>query len=360
MKYTITLIPGDGIGPEVSDAARRCVDAAAKRHGFEVKWEIALAGETAEKKFGSVLPKSTLESIKKNKVALKGPLTTPISEGFRSVNVELRQRLDLFANLRPAKHFEGIKSRYGKVDLVVVRENTEDLYAGIEFDEGTRSAGQLIRFVKSKLGKKIRRDSAITLKPISKTASERIVKFAFDYAKDEKRKKVTAVHKANIMKFTDGLFLKCAQRVAKKYPKMQFEDMIVDNMCMHLVTKPEDYDVLVCPNLYGDIISDLCAGLAGGLGIAPSANIGKDCAVFEPVHGSAPKHAGKDEANPTACILSAVLMLSHIGEKKAAKDLEDAVLGVIKENKFVTYDIATGKPVGTKRMTSEIISKIGK
>jgi isocitrate dehydrogenase (NAD+) len=358
MKYKITLIPGDGIGPEVTKSATLCVDAIAEKHGFKITWEEEYAGGVAYKKFGEFLPNKTLESILKNKVALKGPITTPIGEGFRSVNVELRQKLDLYANLRPAKLFKGVKSRYSDVDIVVIRENTEDLYAGIEFDAGKDDTKKLISFVKSTTGKGIRSDSAIALKPISAFASERIVKFAFDYAKMAKRKKITAVHKANIMKFADGLFLKTAENVARGYPSMKFDNMIVDNACMQLVTKPENFDILVCPNLYGDILSDLCAGLVGGLGLAPSANIGEHGAVFEPVHGSAPKHAGKNDVNPTATILSAVLMLQHIGEAKAAMDLEKAILNVIKEGKVVTYDLKPQKPSKTTAMTSEIIRKI--
>lgn len=360
MKYNVTLIPGDGTGPEVISAARICVDAVAKKHGFSILWDEREAGENARKKSGSVLPEDTLRSIRKNKAALKGPITTPIGEGFRSVNVELRQRLDLFANLRPAKLFPGIKSKYEQVDLVTVRENTEDLYAGIEFGKGSEAARELMGFVKRKTGKQIREDSAISLKPISVFASRRIAEFAFEYAMKNKRKKVTAVHKANIMKFTDGLFLKTAYEVSKKFKYVQFEDRIVDNMCMQLVVKPEMYDVLVCPNLYGDIISDLCSGLAGGLGIAPSANIGKDYAVFEPVHGSAPKYAGKDKVNPIATILSAAMMLEHIGETGAARDLQKAVLAVIKDGRVLTYDLKTRNPAKTSAMAHEIIRKIEK
>ena len=307
-----------------------------------------------------MLPKETLDSIKKNKVALKGPITTPIGEGFRSVNVDLRQKLDLYANLRPAKLFPGVKSRYSKVDLVVVRENTEDLYAGIEFDLGQKDTRELISVIEKFSKKKINEDSAIAIKPISVSGSWRIAKFAYDYAVRANRKKVTAVHKANIMKYADGLFLKTVQEVAKGYPNIESEDRIVDNMCMQLVVKPELYDVLVCPNLYGDIISDLCSGLVGGLGMAPSANIGDSYSVFEPIHGSAPKHAGKNDANPAATILSACMMLEHIGEATTAKDLEKATLDVIKEGKYVTYDIAAKDPVGTVEMTDAIIAKINK
>lgn len=358
MTYNITLIPGDGTGPEVIAAAKICVEAEADKYGFNISWKEALGGETAKKKLGSLLPKSTLDSIKKTKVALKGPITTPIGEGFRSVNVELRQKLDLFANLRPAKLFPGIKSRYSRVDLIVVRENTEDLYAGIEFEKGAKNTKELISFTEKKTGKTIRQDSAISLKPISSYASKRIAEFAFAYASNNKRKKVTAVHKANIMKFTDGLFLKSVEEVSRKFKSIQFEDRIVDNMCMQLVTKPELYDVIVCPNLYGDIISDLCSGLVGGLGLAPSANIGLKYAVFEPIHGSAPKYANMNKMNPTACILSAEMMLEYIGEKKAAKDLEASVLKVIKEGKVLTYDLRPNKPAKTTAMAEEIVRKI--
>lgn len=355
--HGIVLIPGDGIGPEVTSAAKAAVDAAAHKNGFEVDWEYAYAGMTAEKKYGEVLPKETLDAIMRSRTALKGPITTPIGEGFRSVNVELRQRLDLFANVRPAKLFAGVRSRYSKVDLVVVRENTEDLYAGIEFESETTASKELIRFAKKRTGKAIREGSAIGFKPISGFASRRIVRFAFDYAKSNRRKKVTAVHKANIMKFTDGLFLKSARSVAKNY-RTPFEEMIVDNMCMQLVTKPELYDVIVCPNLYGDILSDLCSGLVGGLGLAPSGNIGERYAVFEPTHGSAPKHAGKNEADPAAAILSAVMMLEHIGEKRAASQLERATLAVIKEGKKVTYDLRAARHSSTTQMTAEIVKRI--
>jgi len=359
VKYNITLIPGDGTGPEVIEAAKMCVNAAAKKHNIWISWDEQLAGETANKKFGSVLPEKTIESIKRNRVALKGPITTPIGNGFRSVKVELRQDLDLFANVRPARLFQGVKSRYRNVDIVVIRENTEDLYSGIEFEKGRKDTSQLISFVKQKTEKRIRAGSAVSLKPISEFASRRIAEFAFNYAMKNKRKKVTVVHKANIMKYTDGLFLKVAQGVARKYRKMQFEDRIVDTACMQLVLKPELYDVLVCPNLYGDIISDLCSGLVGGLGLAPSANIGNECAVFEPVHGSAPKYKGLNKVNPTAAILSAAMMLEHIGEAGAARDLETAVLKVLKEGKVLTYDLKPNRPAKTSAMAEEIARKLG-
>lgn len=328
----ITLIPGDGTGPELAEAMRRVVEAT----GVEIQWEVVQAGAEIMEKCGTPLPEDVLASIRKNKVAIKGPITTPIGSGFRSVNVALRKELDLYACLRPAFSLTGVKTRYEGIDLVVVRENTEDLYAGIE------------RMVDD--------DTAESIKRITRGASNRIAKFAFDYARTEKRRKITAVHKANIMKYSDGLFLECARETAISYPDIEFEDRVVDNMCMQLVQKPELYDVLLCPNLYGDILSDLCAGLIGGLGIAPGANIGEECAVFEPVHGSAPKYAGQNKVDPTAIILSAVLMLKHIGETKAAERVFKATAEVIKEGKTVTYDL--GGTAGTSEMAEEIISKL--
>ncbi len=361
MAYKITLIPGDGIGPDVANAARMCVEAT----GVKIEWEEVLCGEEAIKKFGTPLPDSVLASIRKNKVALKGPITTPVGTGFRSVNVALRKELDLYACLRPCRTYEGVQSRYKNIDLVVVRENTEDLYAGIEFEKGVSETEGLIKELAALSKKAIRPDSAISIKPISEFASKRIVKFAFDYAVKNKRKKVTAVHKANIQKYTDGLFLKAAREVAKDYEgKVAFEDRIVDNMCMQLVQKPQDYDVLVLPNLYGDIISDLCAGLVGGLGVAPGANIGDTMALFEPTHGAAPKYIGLNKVNPTATILSAVLMLKYLKEDKAAEKLEGAVSAVIKEGKFVTYDLKPDRndpsAVGTREMAEAIIKRMAR
>ncbi|MFA5499571.1 MAG: isocitrate/isopropylmalate dehydrogenase family protein [Candidatus Omnitrophota bacterium] len=358
-KYKITLIPGDGIGPELADAARRCVDAL----GLDIQWELMEAGEGCIEKYKTPLPPTTLESIRKNKIAIKGPITTPVGKGFRSVNVELRKTLDLYACLRPCRSYKGVRSRYENIDLVIVRENTEDLYAGIEFEKGQKGTDELITTLERMSSKKIRKDSAISIKPISVEGSKRIVKFAFEYALKNKRKKVTAVHKANIMKFTDGLFLEVAREVARSYEgKIAFEDRIVDNMCMQLVQKPEDYDVLVLPNLYGDILSDLAAGLIGGLGVAPGANIGDGVAVFEPTHGSAPKYKGLNKTNPTAIILSAVLMLKHIGEEEAAGRLEKAVASVIADGKLVTYDLKKDRndptAVGTREMADAIISKL--
>lgn len=329
---TITLIPGDGTGPELTSAARRVIEAA----GAAVIWEVVEAGEKALERYGTPLPEEVLASIRRNRVALKGPLTTPVGTGFRSVNVALRQALGLYANLRPARTLPGIPSRYQDVDLVVVRENTEDLYAGIEHMVGE--------------------DAAESIKIITRRASERIVRFAFEYALAHGRHKVTAVHKANIMKCTDGLFLACARKVAEEYPAIAFEDRIVDNMCMQLVQKPELYDVLVMPNLYGDIISDLCAGLVGGLGVAPGANLGEEVAVFEPVHGSAPKYAGQNKVNPLATILSGVMMLEHIGEGEAAARIRRAVERVLREGKQVTYDL--GGQAGTQEMADAIIAAL--
>ena len=359
MAYKITLIPGDGIGPEITEAAVRCIEAT----GVKIEWEEAQAGTVAQEKSGDILPKKTLDSIKKNKVALKGPIITPIAGGFRSVNVAIRQALDLYACVRPAKSYPGVRGYYKEIDLVVVRENSEDLYAGIEFQEGALDTKRLIAQIEKYQEKKIRPDSGISIKPISRFASRRIVRFAFEYALANNRKKVTAVHKANIMKFTDGLFLEVAREVAKEYTgRIIFQEAIVDNMCMQLVQKPHDYDVLVLPNLYGDIISDLCAGLVGGLGVAPGANFGKDIAVFEAVHGAAPKYKGLNKVNPTAMILSGVLMLKYIKEDKAADILENAVCEVIREAKFVTYDLKPDPKdpaaVGTKEMAGAIIRKI--
>jgi len=359
MAYKVTLIPGDGIGPEVTLAAKRCVDAT----GVKIEWEEVLAGSDSLKANGELLPKRVLESIVKNKVALKGPIITPIGEGFRSVNVAIRQALNLYACVRPAKSYTGVKSRYKDIDLVLIRENSEDLYAGIEFEEGLKGTKELIEKIEGLSKNKIRPDSGLSIKPISKFASKRIVKFAFEYALKHNRKKVTIVHKANIMKFTDGLFLKTGREVAKEYAgKVIFEEAIVDNMCMQLVQKPHNYDVLVLPNLYGDILSDLCAGLIGGLGVAPGANIGEGIAVFEAVHGSAPKYKGLNKVNPTAMILSAVLMLDYLGEAAAAARLENAVKKVILEGACVTYDFKTNPndphASGTQEMADAVINKL--
>jgi isocitrate dehydrogenase (NAD+) len=329
----VTLIPGDGIGPELAEATRRVLDAS----GVKLDWEVINAGEAVMAKEGTPLPQSVLDSILRNKVAIKGPITTPVGVGFRSVNVALRQTLGLYANLRPVRSMPGLKTRYDNVDLVIVRENTEDLYAGIEHMVGP--------------------DAAESIKIITRAASERIAHFAFEYAVANGRRKVTAVHKANIMKLSDGLFLESCRTIAAQYEgRIAFEDRIVDNMCMQLVQKPELYDVLVLPNLYGDIVSDLCAGLVGGLGVAPGANIGPEAAVFEAVHGSAPKYAGQNKANPTALMLSGVLMLRHLGEQAAAERVEDAIRSVIAEGRTVTYDL--GGSAGTSDFADAIVARL--
>jgi isocitrate dehydrogenase (NAD+) len=333
MAHRVTLIPGDGIGPELAEATRRVLDAS----GVEFDWDVVDAGEACIAEYGTPLPDHVLDSIRRNGIALKGPITTPVGAGFRSVNVTLRQTLDLYANLRPARSIPGLQTRYDDVDLVIVRENTEDLYAGIEHMVG--------------------RDAAESIKVITRAASERIARFAFEYAVANGRRKVTAVHKANIMKLSDGLFLESCRTVAAEYEgRVEFDDRIVDNMCMQLVQKPDLYDVLVLPNLYGDIVSDLCAGLVGGLGVAPGANIGLSGAVFEAVHGSAPKHAGQNKANPTALILSGVLMLRHLGHQAAADRVEAALRGVIAEGRRVTYDL--GGSAGTSDFADAIIDRL--
>ncbi|HJU48530.1 MAG TPA: isocitrate/isopropylmalate dehydrogenase family protein [Gaiellaceae bacterium] len=335
MAHTVTLIPGDGIGPELAEATRRVLDAT----GVAFDWEVVEAGEATIATKGTPLPDEVLESIRRNRIALKGPITTPVGSGFRSVNVGLRQALNLYANLRPARSMQGVQSRYDDVDLVIVRENTEDLYAGIEHMVG--------------------RDAAESIKVITRAASERIARFAFEYAVANGRHKVTAVHKANIMKLSDGLFLEACTTVAADYAgRIEFEDRIVDNMCMQLVQKPDMYDVLVLPNLYGDIVSDLAAGLVGGLGVAPGANIGEDGAVFEPVHGSAPKYAGQNRANPTALILSGALMLRHLGYAEEGERVEQAVRDVIAEGRHTTYDL--GGDTGTREFGDAIIERLGR
>ena len=355
MAHQVTFIDGDGIGPEIAAITRKCVEAT----GVDIDWEIQQAGAEVYEKEGTPLPDRVIESIRRTKTAVKAPVTTPVGTGFRSVNVALRQQLDLYACLRPCKSYRGVRSRYENIDLVVVRENTEDLYAGIEFEMGTREALALIDKIEELGNKKIRADSGISIKPISVANTERIVRFAFEYARANDRRKVTSVHKANIMKFSDGLFLDVSRRVARDYPDIEFEDRIVDNMCMQLVQKPELYDVLVLPNLYGDILSDLCAGLVGGLGVAPGGNIGAEIAVFEATHGSAPKYKGMNKVNPTALILSAVMMLRHLGERDAADRLEAAVAAVIEEGKSVTYDMKPHRDdptaVGSSEMGDAII-----
>jgi len=360
MKHKITLIPGDGTGPEISEAMVKVVEAT----GVDIEWDVQNAGAEVFEKEGNVLPDSVLDSLRKNKVGIKGPITTPIGTGFRSVNVAMRKIFNLYACVRPCKSYVGVKSRYSNLDLVIIRENTEDLYAGIEFELNKPETLELIDFIKEKKDMQIKKDSGISIKPISISASEKIIKYAFEYAKKNKRKKVTGVHKANIMKYSDGLFLETFRKVAAQYPEIESEDRIVDNMCMQLVQKPELYDVLVLPNLYGDILSDLAAGLIGGLGVAPGANIGDEIALFEATHGSAPKYKGLNKVNPTALMLSAVLMLKHINETKAAEILEKAIADVIKEGKYVTYDLKEDRndptAVGTSQMADAIVRKIKK
>lgn len=379
MSTKVTLIPGDGTGPEITEATRRVIEAT----GVDIEWEIEEAGIDIMEKAGTPLPKAVLDSIRKNKIALKGPITTPIGKGFRSVNVALRKELDLYACIRPCKYYPGIRSKYQDVDLVIVRENTEDLYAGVEYDLGSEEAKTIIEMS----GGKIRQDSAISIKPISVTGTRRIVKLAFDYAIANGRKSVTAVCKANIMKFTDGLFYQVAREVAKAYgakfewselepsegdPTLSaeagkgagivYQERLVDNMCMQLVQKPELYDVLVLPNLYGDILSDLCAGLIGGLGVAPGANLGDGIALFEPTHGSAPKYKNQNKVNPIAMILSGMMMLRYMGALDEADRLERAVAEVMAEGKDVTYDMKPDRndptAVGTSQIADAIIAKL--
>jgi isocitrate dehydrogenase (NAD+) len=353
-RHTITLIPGDGVGPEVSAAARRVIDAT----GVDIEWEVHDAGLDVMEKYGDPMPPHVLESIRRNKVAIKGPLTTPIGKGIRSVNVALRRELDLYALVRPCKWYPGVRSRYENVDVVIVRENTEDLYAGIEFAEGEPETLELIDAIERLGGRAIRRDSGISIKPISIYGTQRVFRFAFQWARDNGRRKVTAVHKANIMKHTDGLWLRVAEDVSKEFPDIEFEDRIVDNMAMQLVQKPELYDVMVMPNLYGDILSDLSAGLVGGLGLAPGANTGDDIAVFEATHGSAPKYAGQNKANPMAMMLSGVLMLRHIGERDAGDRLEAAIAAVIAEGRNVTYDMKPQRDDPTAVGTSQVADAV--
>lgn len=347
-RYKVTLIPGDGTGPELVEIVKSVI----KHTGVDIEWEEVEAGEIALEKYGNVLPEKVLDSIKKNKVGLKGPITTPIGSGFRSVNVALRQELNLYACVRPCKLYKGVKTRYENIDLVIIRENTEDLYVGVEFKPFSEEAEYIIKKSKGK----IFNDAAISIKPISKIATKRIAEFAFNYAIKNNRRKITAVTKANIMKYTDGLFFEVCREVAKNYPQIEYEEKLVDNMAMQLVQKPELYDVLLLPNLYGDIISDLCAGLVGGLGVAPGANFGDGYAVFEAVHGSAPKYKGLNKVNPTALLLSAKMMLEYLGEKQKAEKLEKAISEVIKEGKFVTYDL--GGNAKNNEMAEEIIKKL--
>jgi isocitrate dehydrogenase (NAD+) len=357
MAHDVTLILGDGVGPELAEATKMCIEAT----GVSINWDEQEAGVDVMAKLGTPIPDSVIESCRRTKVALKAPVTTPVGTGFRSVNVYLRHALDLYACVRPCKVYPGVRTYFSgtPVDLVIIRENTESLYFGCEFEQGKPETAELIADIKRLNGKTIRPDSGITIKAISIFGTNRIVRYAFEYARKHGRKKVTAVHKANILKYTDGLFLEVSRAVANDYPDIEFEDRIVDNMCMQLVQKPELYDVMVLPNLYGDIVSDLCAGLVGGLGVAPGANIGEAGAVFEATHGSAPKYKGLYKMNPTALILSGVLMLDHLDEREAARRLDAAVARVIKEGKDVTYDMKPKRDdptaVGTLEMARAII-----
>jgi len=354
--HNVTLIPGDGTGPEIAEAARRVLEAT----GVKFNWELAYAGSDQIEKYSTPLPDAVLDSIRKNKVAIKGPITTPVGSGFRSVNVAIRKALDLYICLRPCKSYPGIPSRYDNIDIVIFRENMEDLYAGIEFERGSHWAKKLIQLLRDKGEKQIKDDAGYSIKMISESGTRRIVKAAFEYARADRRKKVTAVHKANILKFSDGLFLALAREEALKYPEIEFEDRIVDNMTMQLVRNPNQFDVLVCPNLYGDILSDLCAGLIGGLGVAPGGNIGDQYAVFEPTHGSAPKYKGMNKVNPMAMMLSGMLMLRHLKETDAADRLERAIAAVIAEGTAVTYDLVREgiAPVGTSQVADAVIKKL--
>jgi isocitrate dehydrogenase (NAD+) len=358
MVHRVTFIPGDGVGPELSEATRRVLEAT----GVQFDWDVQEAGADVIDRYGTPLPEPVLESIRANGVAIKGPLTTPIGTGFRSVNVALRKELDLYACLRPCKWYQGVRSRYENIDLVVVRENHEDLYAGIEFEQGTAEAKQVIEFLNEIQSKRIREDSGISIKPISITGTRRIARFAFDYARAYGRGKVTAVTKANIMKHTDGLFFAVSREVAKEYPDIEYDEYLVDNMCMQLVQKPENFDVLLLPNLYGDILSDLAAGLVGGLGVAPGANLGDRVAVFEATHGSAPKYRGQNKVNPMAMMFSGVLMLRHLNEGDAADRLERALAAVIAEGSSVTYDMKPHRDdptaVGTSQVADAVIARI--
>jgi len=357
--HRVVLIPGDGTGPELTEATRRVLEAT----GVELEWDVREAGaDVMEKHGGNPLPPEVLDAIRESGVALKGPITTPVGGGFRSVNVALRKELDMYAQVRPCKSYPGVRSRFADVDLIIVRENTEDLYAGIEYEQGTPEATELIEWIEGHGGRLRHNDAGISIKPISVTGTRRIFEFAFDYARSNGRRKVTAVHKANIMKFTDGLWLQVAREVAAENVDVEFDDRIVDNMCMQLVQRPEEYDVLVLPNLYGDVLSDLAAGMIGGLGVAPGANHGEAVAVFEPTHGSAPKYAGQNKVNPIAQMLSGVLMLRHLDERSTADRLEQAIAAVIAEAESVTYDMKPNRndptAVGTSEVADAIIEKL--
>jgi isocitrate dehydrogenase (NAD+) len=358
MAYRVTLIPGDGIGPEITAATVRCLEAT----GVKFDWETYHAGTEHMQRTGTdnPLPEAVLDSIRQNKIALKGPITTPVGKGFRSVNVAMRQALDLFACVRPCRTYAGIPTRFKNVDIVIFRENTEDLYAGIEFKSGTEGFGELNGLIAAKKGRWLRPNSAVGVKPTSEFSSRRIIRFAFDYAERQGRKKVWVVHKSDVMKASDGLFLECARQVAREYPDIWYGDLPIDNICGQLVNEPERFDVLVLSNLFGDIISDLCAGLIGGLGVAPGANIGTHAVVFEPTHGSAPDIAGQDKANPIAQVLSGVMLLRHIGEIEAADRLEKGVVAVLEEGCHVTADIARDKrkAVGTAGFADAVVAAL--
>ncbi|MBA3301164.1 MAG: isocitrate/isopropylmalate dehydrogenase family protein [Thermoleophilaceae bacterium] len=358
MAHRVTLIPGDGTGPELIEATRRVLEAT----GVGLDWDEHPAGEDVYDEEGTPFPERTLDSVKQNKVGIKGPTTTPVGSGFRSVNVLLRKELDLYACIRPCKAYEGVRTRFPETDIVIVRENTEDLYAGIEFENGSEDQKKLVRFLGEELGSPVREDSGISIKPISVFGSERIVEAAFDYAETNGRRKVTAAHKANIMKFSDGLFLEVARDVAARHPEIEFEDRIIDNLCNQLVSRPEEYDVIVLPNLYGDIVSDLAAGMIGGLGMASGGNIGTEAAMFEATHGSAPKYKGQNKVNPTALMLSGVLMLQHLGEREAADKMETAIAEVIRKGEKVTYDLKPTREdpsaVGTSEYADAVIEEM--
>jgi isocitrate dehydrogenase (NAD+) len=357
-RHAVTLIPGDGVGPEITDATVRVLEAT----GVQFDWDVRQAGENVMAEYGTPLPAHVLDSIRQNRIALKGPITTPVGTGFRSVNVALRQELELYACVRPIKAYPGARNLRDDLDFVVVRENSEDIYIGIEFEKGTPECRQVLEQVSALSRKRIRPDSGLSIKPISVSGSERIVQYAFDYARQYGRRKVTLVHKANIMKHTDGLYLAVGREVAERNPDIQFEDRIVDNMCMQLVLRPSEYDVLVCPNLYGDIVSDLGAGMIGGLGLAPGANVGTDGAVFEATHGSAPKYAGQNRVNPMALMLSGVLMLRHLKEAACADAVEQAIADVIREGRSLTYDMKVdrGDPtaVGTSQVADALVERL--
>jgi isocitrate dehydrogenase (NAD+) len=355
----VTFIRGDGTGPELAEATARVLEAT----GAEFEWDWQDAGADVYEAEGDPMPERVLDSIRRNKVALKAPITTPVGSGFRSVNVALRKELDLYCCLRPCKAYKGVRTRFPETDIVIVRENHEDLYAGIEFEMGSEEARKLSATIKELSGKEIRADAGISIKPISVFGTQRIVRSAFEYARANGRRKVTAAHKANIMKFSDGLFLHTAQEVAQEYPDVEFEDRIIDNLCNQLVSRPEEYDTVVLPNLYGDIVSDLGAGMIGGLGMAPGGNIGDDYAVFEATHGSAPKYKGQNKVNPMALMLSGVMMLRHLGEQDAAARMEGAIAAVIEEGKSVTYDMKPHRDdptaVGTSQVADAIVDRLG-